>query len=139
MRRTFTLSLIIMLLGVNGALAQQTDNVIISPMYTHTLRISASLDINNGVASCCGSVVGRYDVNFTSVRVTLEKRAIGSSYWSYVDSWSKTVAGFDVAKIEETKSVSSTYDYRVHVIGTITDSEGVILEETSKYSGIVRY
>ena len=139
MKKVLALLLLVILLGTNSAVAQQADRLIITPYYSHTFSIFAGLEINGGVATCSGSVTGRYGYTFTTAKVTLQKREVGSEDWEYVDSCSKTAAGRFTAQVEETKSVSSTYDYRVYVKGTITDSEGVILETTSKYSAIVRY
>ena len=139
MKKVLALLLFVILLGANNAVAQQADRLSITPYYSHTFNIFAGSEINGGVATCCGTVTGRYNYTFTAIKVTLQKREVGSEDWEYVDSWSKTAAGRFTAQVEETESVSSTYDYRVYVKGTITDSEGVILETTSKYSAIVRY
>lgn len=60
MKKVLALLLLVILLGTNSAVAQQADRLIITPYYSHTFSIFAGLEINGGVATCSGSVTGRY-------------------------------------------------------------------------------
>lgn len=65
MKKTLALLLLVILLGTNSAVAQQADRLSITPYYSHTFNIFAGLEINGGVATCCGTVTGRY--NYSSI------------------------------------------------------------------------
>lgn len=107
--------------------------------YTHIAEISGSFDIESGIAECYGTGRSRYDDTTTTVKVTLQKRTIGTSQWSAVCSWSDTQSGRTVACVDEERSVSKGYDYRIYVKCTIKNSEGSVLETSGLYSRIISY
>jgi hypothetical protein len=111
----------------------------IQPLYTHILQIDGSFNISNGKAACYGAGRSQFTDTKTIVKVTLQKRVTGSTVWSSVCSWSDTQSGRTYAIVNEQKSISRGYDYRILIKCTITDSEGVIQETDSMYSRVISY
>lgn len=134
------LSLAIVFLISLTAYAAETEEETVSLLrYSHISGINGDFSINNGTANCFGSGQSRDSSSITVVKVTLQRRATGSTAWSYVCSWSDTQNGRVTAYVDETKSVSKGYDYRIYVKCTIKDSNGTALETSGLYSRIVSY
>lgn len=125
--------------GLHSGLAAQREDDSIEPQYTHVMRIGADLSMENGAVRCYGVGRSRYAETETVVKATLQKRAIGTSKWVPVCSWSSSESGVKSAVIDERETVSRGYDYRVYVSCTIRDSEGVIKETAGVYSSTIRY
>lgn len=107
--------------------------------YTHIASISGTFDIESGKAECYGTGRSRYTDTTTTVKITLQRRATGASTWSAVCSWSDTQSGRTYACVDQEKSVSKGYDYRIYVKCTIKDSEGTVLETSGLYSRVISY
>lgn len=125
--------------NLNSGLAAQREGGSVGLKYVQVNCIYASLSIDNGTAKCYGKGQGRYTDTETVVKVTLQRRAIGTEKWSSICSWSGSELGRKVAEINEKKAINSGYDYRVYVSCTIRDSEGVIKETAGKYSTTISY
>lgn len=126
------LSLVLFLGMAMSAIATE-----VTPFYTYTDTVSASLQISGGTATCTGKVRAISTTNKCSVTATL-KRLEGSS-WVTVSgaSWSDTGTGS--ASASGTKSVSSGYSYRVFVTGKVMTPSGALLETVTAQSKIVAY
>ena len=111
--------------------------VIYNPCYHYIDSISTDFNIVSGVAYCYGSASTNHTDTTTTITVTLQKREIGSTYWTSVKSWTNSVEGNLSAVVNETKSVSSGYNYRLFVWVTITDSDDNVLEGAPMYSQII--
>ena len=117
---------------------QKEDNVA-GLQYTHIDKMGGSFDIKNGTAICCGNGRSRYTDTSTTVRVSLQKRAVHSKEWIPVCSWSRTTTGNVTARVNEEKKISTGYAYRIYIKCIIKDREGIVLETDSRYSRIVSY
>lgn len=93
-----------------------SDSSQISVYYNYTQGKSASLKIQNGVATCGSSITGYSGVT-TKIKITmyLEKRTLW--WWNEVTSWTKTVNG-DYANLSKNHTVSSG-TYRLRVVYTV--------------------
>lgn len=143
MLKKFTVFILILLLiplclSANS-LGEVNRKISVQPLYTHILKFDGSLSIKNGMAECYGVGRSQYTYTTTVIKVTLQKRATGTTKWSSVCSWSDTQSGRVSAIVNEEKSVSKGYDYRILLKCTITDSEGVIKETDSMYSRVIQY
>ncbi len=107
--------------------------------FTYISKISSNIGINGSTVICSGKGQGKYNNTSTVMRVILQKRASGTSTWSYVCAWTQTGSGNTNVSISESKSINSGYDYRILTKCTILDSNGNMLETASQYSGIVSY
>lgn len=125
--------------GLHSGLAAQREDDAIEPQYTYVMRIGTDLSMENGTVRCYGVGRSRYAETETVVRVTLQKRVIGTTKWFKVCSWSSSESGVKSAVIDERETISRGYDYRVYVSCTIRDSEGVIKETAGKYSTTISY
>lgn len=125
--------------NLNSGLAAQREGDSVGLKYVQVNHIHASLSIDNGIAKCYGKGQSRYTDTETVVKVTLQRRAIGTEKWSSICSWSGSELGRKVAEINEKKAINSGYDYRVYVSCTIRDSEGVIKETAGRYSLTISY
>lgn len=125
--------------GLHSGLAAQREDNAIEPQYTYVVYVNAHLYMENGTVRCYGIGRSRYAETETVVRVTLQKRVIGTTKWFKVCSWSSSESGVKSAVIDERETISRGYDYRVYVSCTIRDSEGVIKETAGKYSTTISY
>lgn len=128
--------LLLSFLEMETALA--TSGSGIDLQYTYVNRIFAGISVNSKTVTCVGYGTSKSVDGTTKIRMTLQKRAIGSSRWSEVCTWTTTAKGLTTVNLEKDKTVANGYDYRVKVKCTISDSEGVILETATKYSSIVQ-
>ncbi len=110
----------------------------VETQYKHFDRISSGIAIESGIATCKGNAASKNLNGTTRIVLTLQKRAIGTTSWGNVCSWSDSAKGLATAKVDEKKAVSRGYDYRLRAKCTVSDSEGVILESATKYSSIVQ-
>lgn len=131
MKKLLALSMVVLLLlGVSStgfALSPASENFfvrvgennegsfIITPFYSHTSAISASLTFSNGKANCSGSVTPS-GMESSTITVTLYKKS-GSS-WNYVSSWSGSATNGKTASAGGSTSVSSG-TYKVVAAGNI--------------------
>ena len=138
-KKVFSLILvtILSLYGVLPITAYAVPPVINNPRYQYVDSISTDFNIISGVAYCYGSARTNHSDTTTTIKVTLQKRAIGGSTWSPVKSWTDTANGYYSAIVDETKEVSSGYNYRLYVWVTIKDSDGNVLEGVPMYSHII--
>lgn len=134
-RKSFTL-LVVLLLTLAGT-AWAEGQIIVTPYYTYVSSIFADLAISGNTARCSGYAKGSSTETRTTLTVTLQRQAVGSSTWTTADSWGVTGTGRDLVQIERTKSVSSGYSYRVKVSCKITNAQGTQLENPIKYSDII--
>lgn len=111
--------------------------IIYNPCYQYIDSISVGFSIESGIAHCCGSArTNHYDTT-TTIMVSLQKRAYGSTYWTSVKSWTSSAEGIHIASVNETKEVTSGYNYRLYVWVTITDGDDNVLEGAPMYSQII--
>lgn len=115
----------------------QNDDV--HERYIQITRMHCGLNINDGTAECIAVCQARDSYTDTGVKLTLKKRAEGSSIWHTVATWSDTQHGKTAVRINDVKSVSRGYYYQLHIRCTITDANGAILESGNKYSDVVKY
>lgn len=109
----------------------------ISPYYSDTSIIGASLSIDGGVASCDGLVSPNSSTKIATVSVRLQRLVDGR--WRQLASWSETASAGSTAAAGGRKSVSKGYSYRVMVYGTVKDADGNVLERTSCASNTIDY
>ncbi|MPN35030.1 hypothetical protein SDC9_182524 [bioreactor metagenome] len=128
----FLLSLVLVLGMVMSASAAE-----VTPYYSYTDDVAASLRISGGQATCGGSVSAMNPSNKCSVTATL-KRQEGSS-WVTVSGATWSGSGTGSAFASGTKSVSSGYSYRVFVTGKVMTPSGTLLETVTVQSKIVAY
>lgn len=140
MRNKLILIMVIILLSVNCVtnfcFAEEKEIHNLS-RYSYIRQISAQLNINRNVATCNGSASSQFSDTTTTVRVTLQRRSIGTTSWHYVCSWTNTSSGYQKAYIEENQAINNGYEYRVFTYCTIKDLLGNTLEGTGTYSSIV--
>lgn len=134
---SLTLVLVIGFCTVVPISAYAIPPVINHPNYQYVDIITTDFNIISGVAYCYGSARTNHSDTTTTIKVTLQKRVIGGSTWSPVTSWTNTANGYYSAIVDETKEVSSGYNYRLYVWVTIKDSDGNVLEGVPMYSQII--
>ena len=106
--------------------------------YSHTAQISVTFSISGSTAACEGYVIPSSTENTASVSVRLQKK-VGSS-WNTVNTWSGTASGAGFpAWAGGTYTLTSGYDYRVYVVGTVKDPSGTVLETTNITSSTKTY
>lgn len=128
---------LIMLFMVTPITALAVPPVINNPCYQYVDSIVTDFDIDGSIAYCYGSARTNHSDTTTTIRVTLQKRGFGSTIWTSVKSWTNTANGQYSAVVNETKEVSSGYNYRLYVWVTIKDSDGNVLEGVPMYSQII--
>lgn len=130
---------LLLLLSLTTSLAESEEKNSVQPQYTHITSIDGRFDIQNGKAECYGAGRSRYTDTTTIVSVTLQRRVTGTTKWSTICSWNDTKSGKAYAFVDEEKTVSKGYDYRIYIKCTIKDSEGVIKETDGLYSRVITY
>ena len=121
------------------AMAAENGSNTVAPQATHIAMCNCYISLSSGNVTCQGSARSRYTDTTTHLLMTLQRRAVGSNTWLAVYTWTTTASGTATARINQTRAVSSGYDYRTFVRCTIKDADGVILETQSAYSNIVTY
>lgn len=109
----------------------------ISPRYSDTLTISATLTITDGNASCYGSVKPTDNSNNATVKVKLQRLEGGD--WNTIFTWTASSQNGRLAGAGGSKTVSSGYSYRVLTEGEIKAPDGEILESPSVTSAVKDY
>lgn len=103
----------------------------ITPYYSYTSSITASLSINDGIAKATGKVIPEEN-RHTSITVHLQQES-DSGTWFTISTWtSNNTSGKSEAG--GTKSLVSGYNYRVYVTGKVYNSAGAAIETVNKYS-----
>lgn len=95
--------------------AVRHDDGGISVQYVNTRRITASLVLQDGVATCKGKVYP-LDGKDCSITVTLYKK--NGSGWDPVQSWSANASGGGYAIVNKTRSVEPG-TYKVVSVGLV--------------------
>lgn len=127
---------LILCLFAPTALADSGD---LQERYLHITVADCMLGISDGYAQCIATGQSRNIDTDTTVKITLRRRAEGSSTWYTVATWSDTGNGKSLVKVDKTKSVSRGYYYQLQARCIITDSNGKVLESSNKYSTVVKY
>lgn len=122
------LVVMILSLGVTSAYAR----------YSYTDQLDVDFSISGSIASCSGKVHPSESGHTASVTVKLQGKV--NSTWNTVTSWSATAskAGSSAAT-GGTYTLTRGYEYRVYVAGTVKDSSGTVLENTSITSATKTY
>ena len=94
-------------------------SVIVSPRYSYTQTISATLSFDGGKAHCSGAVKPSGDYN-CSITVTLYKQ--NGANWDYVTSWYGSATGGDKASAGGSISVGSG-TYKVTASANVAGKE----------------
>jgi len=128
LKRMAALILFAVMLGsVIATTAAQAATSTVSPCYTNTHSIYASLNIAGGTASCFGKV-SPYGEKSCSIIVTLYKKA--GSNWKYVASWSASAKNGSRATASGTANISKG-TYKVVSVGYV-DGERTEAETAEK-------
>ena len=102
--------------------------------YSHMKSIAAYLDIEDGTAYSDGEVIPiSFSANYTArITVYLQRKANGS--WQTIATWSDSQVN-GVAMAGGSRTVTSGYESRTYVVGTISDADGTLLERATRTSG----
>ncbi len=141
-RKTLVMLLALLILGtslVSSCLAYAENKTVSQLRYTDIHQIEASLTIRNGTANCYGAGRSFHTDTSTTVTVTLQRRAAGTTIWTAVRTWSDTQQGTSFAYVDEEINVGSGYSYRLYVNCTVKSTAGVVLESAVIYSKTVSY
>ncbi len=128
------ISILICLVSINTAYASEGNPDEIQ--YSHTASIIAHLSISGSTASINGSARGKYTDTTTTVIVSLQRKATGGS-WTNIYTGTATSSGRVTAAVNDSVTVNTGYSYRVKTISFITDADGNILEQLTKYSTVI--
>ena len=112
------------------------DRLVISPLYTNISAIYANLSINGATSYCNGRIQTATSGATTSVSVYLQRSTDGVT-WSTLKTWSGS--GTYSADASGQYAISSGYQYRVSVYGSVRDQNGSLLESATKYSAVKTY
>lgn len=128
-----------LLLGQTAVVAESNNETSLETQAMYIHSTNTKITLNAGTATCSGNSKALYTDTTTHLLMMLQRRAVGSNTWLAVYTWTTTASGTATARINQTRAVSSGYDYRTFVRCTIKDADGVILETQSAYSNIVTY
>jgi len=111
MKKVLSITLVVVLLFAQSALARYTD----------VKTITATLSVDNlGMASCKGTVKP-YDADTKSnVKVTLMQKV--DSVWKVYATWNGSGTGLIGASASGTKQLAKGYTYKVVTLGTILEN-----------------
>lgn len=118
------ITLVAMLVGFVSVVAQAE--------YTYIDYVTSGLSISGGKASAGGTVVA-FDPNTIKIKIELEYRDSSSSPWSVYGTWNDSKANTTRFTYTDGCSVSSGYQYRSKVTGTVNGENAIA------YSSIVTY
>lgn len=110
----------------------------ISPQYSHTRNIRASLSFDGDKATSSGGISPKSSDDVRKVRITVYLQRNENGVWITIDSWKDTQTNCKAQAVGE-KTVSSGYQYRTYAVGTISTEEGVLLERVSATSKTVSH
>lgn len=105
----------------------------ISPCYTGTATISASLSISTSGKATCTGKIHLYSSYTATLTVKLQRYENG--YWSTVKSWSTS----DSTSLSKSYYVTSGYSYRVVTSASVYNSSGKYVEGPSATSATKSY
>lgn len=105
----------------------------ISPYYTGTATISASLSISTSGKATCTGKIHLYSSYTATLTVKLQRYENG--YWSTVKSWSTS----DSTSLSKSYYVTSGYSYRVVTSASVYNSSGKYVEGPSATSATKSY
>lgn len=126
-QKIVSLSLLLFTLFTTFAIAKNTE---IKPMYTGITRLTSSIDIVSGIATCSGEV--RVRGGYT-VDLTVELKCDGNT----VKTW--TASGSGLFNTGGTYGVFSGHNYVVTTSAKVYDTNGNVIETPSKDSLKVSY
>ena len=115
------------------------EGVVIVPYYTYLSLIGADLYPQGSRAACSGFATASTSNTKTKVAVSPQRRVSGGSTWSSITTWTDTANGQSLAYAEGAITMQTGYDYRVKVVGTITDAYGNVIEQITKYTSVTSY
>jgi hypothetical protein len=125
-----------------AATGSTTDTILdegeqqLSVMFVHTNLISANISITGNSADCSGIVLPASGCS-ASIRLVLYRSADGNK-WSQVASWSGSAGEGETATASGSKTLSSSYQYKVTAYGTVRNSSNEIIESPKKTSTVKR-
>jgi Neuraminidase (sialidase) len=135
----FFISMFTLLILLTGGPFQSTVNAQaisisndIRPYYSYVSNINAFISIDNGYATCLGSLSIYYDYP-TSITITLQRSENGVN-WSNVKAWSNNFDGIGVHSLEKDYYVNSGYVYRVFNVVNVRNGTKII--ETASVSSL---
>lgn len=120
----------------NDVLSQNIEfvgNSMFSVQYTNIGAISAILSIDGDNAYCNGSIQTSTSGASTSISVRLQRSTNGTS-WATIKTWSGN--GTSSSDVSGQYTVSSGFQYRVSVYGSVQNQNGSVLESATKYSSV---
>lgn len=122
----------------SSSAATKIGNGTISPMFVGISVISAGIDIDWwGCATCAGTV--SLSNNTYSVELTVSLQRYNGSYWTTIQSWSKTGYGYGGTDMEQYYYVPSSGTYRVASTARVYNQYGTLIETQTVYSGSQTY
>jgi hypothetical protein len=139
MKRFLTMCLALMLLCMCGTTGLAEKGNEITPFAAYVQNIVADVNVSLGTAKCSALMYANSSDTKTKLTMTLQCRESFGSSWLPMKSWSASASGKTAATLSKTLSVSRGYDYRVYARGTVTNSEGVVLDTASAYSKVAYY
>ena len=115
--------------GTVYAMKQSAAPIVVSPQYTHTRKVVATLSIDDSGNATCAGKIGAYNKNSTiSITVKLLKK--NGKTWQTVKTWNDSGSGN--IDFSCSKSYQVTHGvYKVKVLGIITTPDGQV-EHVSK-------
>lgn len=120
------LVLVLMLLtifGVKSIGTAEVGNDMVTPYYSYTVKVTASLIIDEyGAATCKGSIRVRSNDSSVSIVVQLQKKS--GSTWMPVKTWYGNSDGGKYLISLSNSHTLSPGTYRVYVDGLVTDIDG---------------
>lgn len=129
MKKTLSVILVVLLLLSATVPASGTTPEAVTPRYTHTASISASLptiDPTWGIATCTSAITASY---YLPVKVLCELQRYTSEGWVTIKSWEAT--GTMQAAVQGKYALYTHYWYRVKTTGYVYSDDNVLLETTT--------
>lgn len=135
-KRLWILAMVILLI-FNVATAYAAKPYEIAPCFVYTKKVTASLSISSGIATCQGTAQAISSDNRASLTVKLQRLENGS--WITIATWTNSAQNGAQASVVETKGISTGYEYRVLSEAKILDKNGKTLETATATSPIKNY
>ena len=107
----------------------------VSPRYTYTAAVIASLDFSAGRAVSSGAILP-HGLKASSVVVRLQQYF--ENEWRTIGMWSGNSSG-GPSEAGGSEEIDTGFEYRTYTRGTVYDSDGNVLEIVNFYSDVKYY
>lgn len=102
----------------------------IMPLFTYIFSCSASVNINNGTASCTAKVIGNSSsLGYASIYMELQRYNTSTKTWTKYASWQSVANNYRLT-LSKTKAVTSG-KYRIKANVTVNTETTTIYSDTA--------